>query len=144
MKELLLKFLGSVIRSLFISAILFVVGFSAVTGEFPPNFKRIPLMFEQVQKLTQVSRQIHDKQKALNKQQMENGYVENADVEELQELQLRRAEIGTSILPQGPGTVSSQSPSGQDDETKARLNKLEQRMLHLESELQRLKEEKKN
>lgn len=142
MKDLALKVVGSVLRSLLVSIILFVVGFSLVTGEFPPDFKRIPRLMDQVQKLAQVSREVHEKQKHLKSKMETQGYVEDKDVEALQELQLKRAEIGVAI---GSGkdlsnqnTLESSEDPSEVAQLRARVNELEMKVLRLQSQMDRI------
>ena len=142
MKDLALKVVGSVLRSLLVSIILFVVGFSLVTGEFPPDFKRIPRLMDQVQKLAQVSREVHEKQKHLKSKMQTQGYVEDKDVEALQELQLKRAEIGVAI---GSGkdlsnqnTLESSEDPSEVAQLRARVNELEMKVLRLQSQMDRI------
>lgn len=142
MKDLALKVAGSILRSLFVSIIFFVVGFSLVTGEFPPDFKRIPRLMDQVQKLAQVSREVHEKQKLLKSKMATQGYVEDQDVEALEELQLKRAEIGIAIGTgkESPEQVENGQSNNSDEvsELRARVNELETKVLKIQSQMDRL------
>lgn len=142
MKDLALKVAGSILRSLFVSIIFFVVGFSLVTGEFPPDFKRIPRLMDQVQKLAQVSREVHEKQKLLKSKMATQGYVEDQDVEALEELQLKRAEIGIAIGTgkESPEQVANGQSNNSDEvsELRARVNELETKVLKMQSQMDRL------
>lgn len=145
MKELALKVFGSIIRSILVSAIMFVVGFSLITGEFPPDFNRIPRMMDQVQKLTQVSREVHEKQKLLKSKMKAQGFIEDQDVEALQELQLKRAEIGASI---GSGKElknqnSMNSSESQEEvaQLRIRVSVLETKLLKLQNHVDRLEDQ---
>ncbi len=142
MKDLALKVAGSVLRSLLVSTIFFVVGFSLVTGEFPPDFKRIPRLMDQVQRLAQVSREVHEKQKLLKSKMATQGYIEDQDVEALEELQLKRAEIGVAI---GSGKEVASQGSGENTQSseevsqlRARVNELEMKLLKMQSQMDRI------
>lgn len=141
MKDFLLKILGSLVRSIVVSVILFVAGVSLVTGEFPPDFSKIKNSLQQVQQMTTVSRQIMGAQKSLKAQQNSQGYVEDEDLQKLQELQLKRAEIGAAIMAGAPvdeagaPTERTTTPSEDLKEIIARLNRLEDRMLKIENKV---------
>lgn len=128
MLQTLGKILGSIVRSLFISIVMFIIVFSVITGEFPPNFGRIKSTYQSLQKMTQLSRQIFDQQKVLKGQYQANGEVDEADVSALEELNLKRAELGASILQGGP------SPSMDSQEVKD----LRKQMAELEKQVFKL------
>ncbi|XGC81528.1 hypothetical protein ACES2L_03395 [Bdellovibrio bacteriovorus] len=136
MKETVGKVLGSILRSTLISIVMFLVVFSVITGEFPPNLGRIKTAYQSLQRMTQLSREIQTKQKALQNQYAAEGVVEDADVEALQELNLKRAEIGASLLGDAPALEVSAKEMGevkkQIQELQAQVFRLQQRVNELE------------
>ncbi len=88
------EILGSVVRSLFISIVMFVIAFSIITGEFPPDFGKIPKIYESLQQMTALSRQIHEQDKTLRKKFETEGEVEDVDVMALEDLNIKKSRIG--------------------------------------------------
>lgn len=129
MLQVLGKIVGSILRSLFISIVMFVIVFSVITGEFPPNFKRVTNTFKNLQQMTQLSRQIQEQQKALKDRYAAHGEVDDSDVEALQELNLKRAELGAGLL-------QAENPASDNQET----NELKQKVKELETQLFRLQQ----
>lgn len=138
MKETVGKVLSSILRSTLISIVMFLVVFSIITGEFPPNLGRIKIAYQSLQRMTQLSREIQTKQKALQKQYAAEGAVEDADVEALQELNLKRAEIGASLLGDAPlSEVSAKDMNEvkkQIQELQTQVFRLQQRVNELEGQ----------
>lgn len=141
MREALGKIAGSILRSLFISIVMFVIVFSVVTGEFPPNFGRIKKTYASLQQMTQLSRQIHEQQKAMQHQYADSGEVDEHDVEALQELNLKRAEIGAGILGD-PNAPSSVNESADVKELKAKINDMEAQLYRLQHRVSELESRK--
>lgn len=135
MKETMAKVLGSILRSLFFSIIMFVVVYSVITGEFPPNFARIKTSYQGLQKMAHLSREIHNKNKDLNTQYEIEGSVDDADLAALQELNLKRAEIGVSLLGEAPAPVSETDTDLQKkiQDLQTQVFRLQQRVSELES-----------
>ncbi|WP_374029722.1 hypothetical protein [Bdellovibrio bacteriovorus] len=140
MREALGKIAGSILRSLFISIVMFVVVFSVITGEFPPRFSRLKNTYHNLQQMAQLSRQIHEQQKVLKKQYAQDGLVEDADLEALQEMNLRRAEIGAGIL---QGSAVAGVGSEENKELKERLQQLENQVYRLQQRVSELESERK-
>ncbi|UOE99715.1 hypothetical protein [Bdellovibrio reynosensis] len=138
MKETVGKVLGSILRSTLISIVMFLVVFSVITGEFPPNLSRIKTAYQSLQRMTQLSREIQNKQKALQNQYAAEGMVEDADVQALQELNLKRAEIGANLLGDAaPPEVSSKEMTElkkQVQEMQNQVFRLQQRVNELEGQ----------
>jgi len=134
MREALGKVAGSILRSLFISIVMFVVVFSVITGEFPPDFSRIKKGYQSLQQMAQLSRQIHQQHKILKAQNDSGQAVDDADVEALQELNLKRAELGASLLGEGPlpQTAEVTQLQNQIKELQAQLFRLQDRVNKLE------------
>ncbi|WP_374078092.1 hypothetical protein [Bdellovibrio bacteriovorus] len=141
MREALGKILGSVLRSLFISIVMFVVVFSAITGEFPPDFSRIKKTYSNLQQMTQLSRQIHEQQKAMKGQYATTGEVDEQDVEALQELNLKRAELGAGLLGAGPETSASVD-TGDVKELRAKMKEMETQLFRLQNRVSELEARK--
>lgn len=123
------KIISSVISSLLVSIILFLVTYSFMTGEFPPNLARLKKGYQNLHEMAKVSRQIHEKDLQLRKQYQQTGAVSDEDLQALQELNLRRADIGTNLL----GATSGSS----DEVMQRQIHALEKRVSHLEAELKR-------
>ncbi|UXR64674.1 hypothetical protein EZJ49_00195 [Bdellovibrio bacteriovorus] len=137
MKTALAKILGSILRSLFVSVVMFVIVFSVITREFPPNFSKLQNSWQSLQKMAQLSRQIHDQHQLLKGQQAAgDGFVEDADLDKLQELNLRRAELGASLL-NGTSTSGAES-SAEDQALKRRVQELEQQLFKLQQRVNEL------
>ncbi|MEK2644439.1 hypothetical protein [Bdellovibrio sp. BCCA] len=141
MREALGKIAGSILRSLFISIVMFVIVFSVVTGEFPPNFGRIKKTYASLQQMTQLSRQIHEQQKAMKHQYANSGEVDEQDVEALQELNLKRAEIGAGILGD-PNAPSAVSESADVKELKEKIKEMEAQLYRLQHRVSELEARK--
>lgn len=139
MLQALGKIAGSILRSLFISIVMFIIVFSVITGEFPPNFKRVTNTFKSLQQMTQLSRQIQEQQKALKTQYAANGEVDESDVEALQELNLKRAELGSGLL-QAENTVSD---SQETSELKQKMKELETQLFRLQQRVSQLESKTK-
>ncbi|WP_373999000.1 hypothetical protein [Bdellovibrio bacteriovorus] len=139
MLQALGKIAGSVLRSLFISIVMFIIVFSVITGEFPPNFKRVTNTFKNLQQMTQLSRQIQEQQKALKNQYTAHGEVDENDVEALQELNLKRAELGAGLL-QAENAVSD---SQETSELKQKMKELETQLFRLQQRVSQLESKTK-
>ncbi|WP_347357006.1 hypothetical protein [Bdellovibrio sp.] len=136
MKTVLAKILGSLLRSIFVSVVMFVIVFSVITREFPPNFSKLQNSWQSLQKMAQLSRQIHDQHQLLKGQQSAgDGFVEDADLDKLQELNLRRAELGANLL---NGTVSGSDSSAEDRALKGRVQELEKQLFKLQQRVNEL------
>lgn len=142
MREALGKIAGSILRSLFISIVMFVVVFSVITGEFPPDFGRIKKTYSNLQQMTQLSRQIHEQQKALQGRYATNGEVDEQDVEALQELNLKRAELGAGLLGAGPEGSTSSLDSGDVKELRAKIKEMETQLFRLQNRVSELEARK--
>lgn len=137
MKTVLVKVVGSILRSLFVSIVMFVIVFSVITREFPPNFAKLQGSWQNLQQMAQLSREIHDQHKVLKGQQAQDGFVEDADLERLQELNLKRAELGAGLLnaqtPAGESSEQTQALKQRVQELEKQLYLLQQRVSELES-----------
>ncbi|MDG0816766.1 hypothetical protein [Bdellovibrio svalbardensis] len=123
--ELLGKIANSILTSLIVSIVLFVAGYSVLTGEFPPNLAKLKKSYQNLHKVTQISRQIHEQDLRMKKQYEKTGQVSEEDVAVLQSLNLQRAELGVGIL----------AGDSKSDQTNERIQQLEKRVTQLETEL---------
>lgn len=135
MKSVLVKVVGSILRSLFVSIVMFVIVFSVITREFPPNFAKLQGSWQNLQQMAQLSRQIHDQNKVLKSQQAQDGFVEDADLEKLQELNLKRAELGAGLL---NGEATGVSGSADTEALKVRVQELEKQLFRLQQRVNEL------
>lgn len=129
MLEMLGKIINSILTSLIVSIVLFVAGYSLLSGEFPPNFARLKKSYQSLHKVAQISRQIHEQDLRLKKQYAETGQVSEQDVAALQSLNLQRAELGVGIL------SGDSRDDRTDDRTEKRIKELEKRVAQLEAQL---------
>jgi hypothetical protein len=122
------KIASSVISSMVISAIMFVVVFSAITGEFPPDFKRLKTSFVSLQQITRVHEQFPN-------MKTQNNDAEMADVEKLEKLNSQRAQIGSSLLGEGlPPTENVNNLKNDVRELQRQLVNLQNRVSILEEQ----------
>lgn len=116
---------------------MFVIVYSVITREFPPNFSKLQNSWQNLQKMAQLSRDIQNQHKVLKEQQSVDGFVEDADLEKLQELNLRRAELGAGLLSgESTGSMSSEevlSVQRRMAEMEKQLFRLQQRVAELEA-----------
>jgi len=120
------------LRSLVISIVMFVITFSVVTQEFPPDFSRIPKMVDQFKKLKQVSQEVLLKRQTLKLNQAD---ADDETVRALEELNAERARLGLEML--SPGSTM---PIATNDlvELRKRQSLLERKVLELENKLDQL------
>lgn len=92
------RFVGAVLRSLvsalLLSTILFCVSWAMVTGEFPPNPKRVQAGFQRLQTLAAMSEKIE----ALKVVNPSNASAEEREVDELLGHMARRQKLGGELL----------------------------------------------
>ncbi|WP_253720928.1 hypothetical protein [Bdellovibrio bacteriovorus] len=89
--------------------------------------------------MTQLSRQIQEQQKALKNQYTAHGEVDESDVEALQELNLKRAELGAGLL-QAENAVSD---SQETSELKQKMKELETQLFRLQQRVSQLESKTK-
>ncbi len=123
--EMLGRIINSILTSLIVSIVLFVAGYSLLTGEFPPNLANLKKSYQNLHKITQMTRQIHDQDLRLKKQYQTTGQMSEEDIAALQNMNMQRAELGLGLL----------SGGAIDDHTEERIKKLEKRVSQLEAEL---------
>lgn len=75
----------AVLRTIFVSAILFIITYSVITREFPPSLSKIKKSWAQLQRLTEISKT------ALTPESRGAGPDEEADVNKLINLQKAKA-----------------------------------------------------
>lgn len=139
MLEVLAKALSSILRSLFVSLMMFIIGYSVITGEFPPNFSRLKTTFQNLQEMTQLSRQVFEQQKNLKQQMAAQGMVDEKDVAALEELNLKRAELGAGLL--GGSAQQIQKIEIHDNqELRRQVKELETQVLRLQQRVSQLEQ----
>lgn len=135
-----LRILGVLLRSTFVSLVMFLVTFSVITGEFPPNFSKIKKAFQGMQELSQMSK--HRYQLGAPKKNGLQIYSDPAeqDVADLEYLNRRRAEISQDLFqPKNESIVPENSSHevrrlrSELTEVKIQLYKLQHRVAQLES-----------
>ena len=137
MANFIVKILGSVLRSLFVTTILFLIAFSIITKEFPPNFSRLKGMSGNMQEMVKLSREIHERQKALRIRKEKNGNISAKEIEDLEELHIRRAELGVGFLHPNADLTSDKKPfPGGDLEEQVKV--LQRQVLALQLRLDRM------
>lgn len=55
MSKIVIQILNALFRSLFISIVMFIIGLSVITGEFPPKLERLEKTYESLQQMAQLS-----------------------------------------------------------------------------------------
>lgn len=133
MREALVKVLGSILRSLFISILMLVITLSIVTGKFPPDFGRLKSTWQSLQQIARVGQEFHAKSKAL--QANSELYDESDAVSELATLQRQRAELGAGLLAgQGPsaGAAHINDSNFEDGTLRTRVQELERQLYQLQ------------
>ncbi|MBO9667322.1 MAG: hypothetical protein J7501_10980 [Bdellovibrio sp.] len=123
--------ISSVISSLIISAIMFVVIFFAITGEFPPDFKRIKTSFVSLQQINQIHQQF---QKIKNT----GSDAEIDDIESLEKLNSQRAKLGSSLL--GDGLPSAENVY----DTKSDIRELRRQLMNLQNRVSILEDQQRS
>ena len=108
MLEVMGKILSSLVRSLFVSAVMLLIALSLLTGEFPPSLGKIQNMFAGLQRISDLNRNLPTiAVKSLAESAADSS---DADVLALQQLNKQRAEVGSSMLGASvPGTNSANS-----------------------------------
>lgn len=119
---------------------MFVILFSVITRQFPPDFSRIQTSLQNVQKLTQISREIYEQKKQLNTELQAAGSVAETDVLALEELNLKRAEIGAKLLSGSslPAPPSESDATGENENLRAQILELRVQVSQMQRRLDRL------
>lgn len=153
MVQVIGKVLGALLRSLFVSIVMFVIGFSVISGEFPPNFKRLEKTYESLQQMSQLGRQLQVQQKDMKNQIVNPGESDvERDVEALQNLTAKRAELGENILTGSARKVNSHgsikntnsdAESSDIKDLKARINELQTQVYRLQQRVGQLEDRNK-
>lgn len=119
---------------------MLVVALSIITGQFPPDLERLQRSYSSLQEMTTLSRKIFEQRKSMDKEQAKIGSVEDEDLHKLEELYLRRAELGANLLPSDKDLSPLASPSTaavSEGKTQAQL---EGKIRELQQDLFRLQE----
>lgn len=101
MLEVMGKILSSLVRSLFVSAVMLLIALSILTGEFPPSIGKLQNMFAGLQKISDLNSGLQTVTLEPTAESAE------ADVLALQQLNKKRAEVGASMLGTSSDNVKS-------------------------------------
>lgn len=144
MREVLGKVLGSLIRSTFVSMVMFLVALSVITKTFPPDFSQLSKAYDGLQALNRAAGQISNR--TINYPQSSAQDVAEVDVENLEKLNQQRAEVGKEIFnheefaskskfqAENPGQDSLQDPQM----LKQKISDLERMVLKLQMRVDEL------
>lgn len=123
------SFLASIVRTLVVSFIMFLIGWYLVTKEFPPKASSVKKSFEQIQQLSQLSFKILEQQKRLQEKKSAGEEITAEDQAAMAELHKQRAQLGlTMFQPAPPQYAKGLSP----EELAVKIEKLEGRLQALE------------
>lgn len=126
------KILGSLVRSIFISAVMFLIVLSLLTGEFPPNIDKIRNTFAGLQKMSELS------QKFQHLPTPAQG-SEEADVLYLEQVNKERQQAGGGLL--GASTPTTVAASGSEEQDlKATVRELQRQVFKLQNRVAELEE----
>ncbi|MNL27703.1 hypothetical protein D3C87_1493100 [compost metagenome] len=145
MKEMLGKILSTLVSSLFVSGVMFIIGLSVITRQFPPDFGQLQSSYESITQLSAMGRA--SKSAELEKANP-SSMPEDQDVDTLTALNRKRAEISEGLLG-GTGDkvkkeksgsaatattiVASEDIMSEIRELKTQLFRLQQRVSELET-----------
>lgn len=134
MSEMLANFLKSILRSLFVSVVLSIIVFSAITKQFPPDFARLKEGYQKIQELQKISEQLAD----LHKRSMESSIADEEDVNQLSHALQKRA-AAAQILDERNAGVYIENTQYNHTQEMARLQRevefLKARVLSLEDHM---------
>lgn len=146
--EVLAKIFSAVVKSLFVSGVMFIIFFSIVTGGFPPDFRKISRAFGGVQELHKMSHQ--PSMKSTN-EISPAGFDDEKDVADLEAYNRKRAKLGEDLFGQGSGSqdeeegrivpmrqISSVDPN---EELKNQLRDMQQEIFRLQQRVNELEEQ---
>lgn len=117
------KVIGSILRSLFVSIVMFVIVLSVMTGQFPPDFGRLRVTFQSMQDLVALGQKMKEKTEGADE-------LAEEDVQSLEALNAKRRELGEKIFAQG--SDSSAELKARVQELQVQLFRLQQRVAELE------------
>lgn len=126
------KFLGSLIRSIFISAVMFLIVLSVLTGDFPPNMEKIKNTYAGLQKMSELS------QKFQHPPAPTQG-SEEADVLYLEQINKQRQQAGQNLLG-GSAPTTVVASGSEDQELKATIRELQRQVFKLQNRVAELEE----
>lgn len=140
----LATFSGALLRSLFVSLVMLVIGYSVITGEFPPNFSKAKTSWQNLQEMSRLSQIALDRMRKETGQVGGTGGSEDDDIKLLEDLNRQRAQMGAGLLPAGkvPG-IKDVSPTQENthlrriQELEVQLFRLQQRVSELEDNAQK-------
>ncbi|MFS4460994.1 hypothetical protein [Bdellovibrio sp. HCB2-146] len=145
MKELVGKILSTLVSSLFVSGVMFIIGLSVITRQFPPDFGQLQSSYESI---TQLSAMGTAAKSAELEKSVTSAMPEDQDVDTLTAINRKRAEIseglfhgqGDKVKKEGSiGTAGTQTVVASEDimseirELKTQIFRLQQRVNELET-----------
>lgn len=141
MLVLLGKFIGSLIRSLFVSIVLVVIVYSVITGDFPPSLSKAQTTWNNLHQLSQLrDSAVHRLPR--QESQFESGSGEDWDVTNLENFNAERSKLAAGLLSNqkesfNPDLFNSQSQGQLQriQELEVQLFKLQQRVNELEEKV---------
>lgn len=148
--EVLGKIFSAVMKSLFVSGVMFIIFFSIVTGGFPPDFRKLSRAFGGVQELHKMSHQPSMKSRAVNEASAAS-LDDEKDVADLEAYNRKRAKLGEDLFGQGGSTpdeeegrivpmrqISSVDPN---EELKNQMRDMQQEIFRLQQRVNELEEQ---
>ncbi len=141
MLKLFAKFIGSLIRSLFVSILMMVIVYSVITGDFPPSISKAKTTWNNLIKLSHLREDtVYKLAEQGNKTVSEDG--EEWDVNVLETFNSERSKLALGLLSdqKKSDTISFFSRPDQDQirriqELEVQLYKLQQRVNELEAQM---------
>ena len=144
MKQLFGKILSTLVSSLFVSGVMFIIGLSVITRQFPPDFGQIQSSYESITQLSALGTAVKSTEL---EQSVSLSMPEEKDVDTLTAINRKRAEISEGLF-QGkdekvkkensaaPPTplVASEDIMAEIRELKTQLFRLQQRVSELETQ----------
>lgn len=145
MKQFVGKILSTLVSSLFVSGVMFIIGLSVITRQFPPDFGQIQSSYESI---TQLSAMGTATKSAELEKSNPSAMSEDQDVDTLTAINRKRAEIsegllggtGDKVKKENKGTtttnntvVASEDIMSEIRELKTQLFRLQQRVSELET-----------
>lgn len=142
------KILGAILRSLFVSIVMFIIVFSVISGEFPPNFERLAKTYQSLKQMNKISRQVHAPKKTHINQNILQDDLFERDIEALENLNQKRAELGENILTGGglnivPKQKNKRAQSTEDRDLRGRIVELQSQVYRLQQRVSQLEDKVK-
>lgn len=142
------KILGAILRSLFVSIVMFIIVFSVISGEFPPNFERLAKTYQSLKQMNKIGKQVHTPKKThINQNSLQDDSIER-DIEALEHLNQKRAELGENILTGGglsiiPEQKNKSAHSFEERDLMERIVELQSQVYRLQQRVSQLEDKVK-